>query len=332
MSTIKSSFIIIGAIIGAGFASGKEIYEYFAKFGVASLFFVLPLFFCFYYFINILLKLGQKQKNIHIAKINTNLLPTYKNFSIFNVFMFITFLILCSAMASAMVALFKTYFPNISIFFIYFVILIISILLANMSLNKMSEIALFLIPVIILSIVICCIFSISTKGIFLEFNNTIFLAPMTVGYSAQNIFLSSLTIIEIGKISKKEQNKKIALTVSTILSGLVMVCILCFITNPSLGKFDLPFVEIAKSIAPSFSILFGFVMFFSVLTTYVSSLTSLHSYFDGKKKYNKPHMMYVLIVVLSLLNFGAIIEYLYPVIGIFGVIYIFHCRKFCSAN
>lgn len=330
MSTIKSACAIIGAIIGAGFASGKEIYEYFAKFGFASIFFMLPLFFCFYFFIKTLLDLGLKQNNIHITQINTNILATKNSFPVFNAFMFITFLILCSAMNSAMVALIKTYIHNASLVLVYGIIIVASVWISRLSLNNLSRIATVLIPIIIAAIVFCCVFCYTTDGLYLSTNNSILLAPMTVDYSAQNIFLSSLTIIEIGKASNKTQSKKIALTVSLILSVLVLMCILCFLTNPNLGEYNLPFVEIAKSISPAFSILFGFVMLFSVLTTYASSITSLKAYFNGNKKYNKPILMYALIVLLSLLNFGAIIEYLYPLIGIFGVIYIFHCRKFCK--
>lgn len=33
VETLKILFVIIGTIIGAGFASGKEIYLFFAKYG-----------------------------------------------------------------------------------------------------------------------------------------------------------------------------------------------------------------------------------------------------------------------------------------------------------
>ena len=64
MRLIKISFVIIGAKIGAGFASGKEIFEYFAKYGVYSLFFVIPMFVFFLLVHFYLLKIWLKKKRL----------------------------------------------------------------------------------------------------------------------------------------------------------------------------------------------------------------------------------------------------------------------------
>ena len=70
MKVLKTVFIMIGAVIGAGFASGKEIFEYFAKYGVLSLLFVFPLFLCIYFFLFNYLKFGESYGNYDLKQSN----------------------------------------------------------------------------------------------------------------------------------------------------------------------------------------------------------------------------------------------------------------------
>ena len=44
-------WIIIGTFIGAGFVSGKEIYNYFSRFGILSIFMIVLATFLFYFFV-----------------------------------------------------------------------------------------------------------------------------------------------------------------------------------------------------------------------------------------------------------------------------------------
>ena len=69
MKQIKIIFLIIGTIIGAGFISGKEVFEFFSKFGYYSYLVILPMFFCLYYFITKLLLIGANNKINNIVKL-----------------------------------------------------------------------------------------------------------------------------------------------------------------------------------------------------------------------------------------------------------------------
>ena len=334
MKVIKSAFIIIGSIIGAGFASGKEIYEYFAKFGAISLLFIVPLFILFYVFIRIYLSVGKKHKDIKVSTLNNYLCKKINLFnnslSYLNIFMFTTFLILCSAMFSGLIALIETYFGDVNKVFCYLIVILISLFMLKLSPKNIELFSFIVVPLIIICISICAIYSINSLSLptQVDFNGLIGLPPLTLAYSAQNTFLASIVIINLGKTLNAKEQKKVSLIVSVSLCLLITVGILCFLLNPYLADFDMPFAEISKALNPYFSIMFGFVILFSILTTYSTSITSLREYFDGNKKYNKPYSMLELIVLLSLLNFGTIIEYMYPVIGIFGVVYCYKCLSY----
>ncbi len=325
MNVVKSVFVIIGAVIGAGFASGAEIFEYFAKFGWPSLFFVLPLFFCFYFTIKTFLTFGKNngsclkdQNNLICKKIRC---LGYK-LNYMDIFMFLTFFILCSAMFAGLVALFESYAPNAPQFFVLVIVIMFSVVLCNVSFSFLTNISYFIVPIIIICFITICVFSLNTSAIPAHEHLCILPLPiLTILYCSQNMFLSSYIITHIGKNLSIKEIKKVSLFTSIILCLLIFFGILCFLFSPEISNHSMPFSFLASSISPYFSALYGFVIFFSIITTYLASLTSLKEYFTGNKKYNTKKTMLIGIALLSLFNFNNIVAYLYPLIGVFGVIF-----------
>lgn len=323
MKTIKISAIIIGSIIGAGFASGKEIFEYFAKYGIYSLFFIIPLFFLFSFFIYNYLKFG-KNKNINKSKkiLNINKKLSIK-IDIYNAMLFICFLILCSTMFSGLIALFCTYFPyNLKLIY-FFIAIIISVILLNIPFNKIDFISNIIVPLIIVCLILNVIRSFSSGNFCINFGvkNILPLPFLIILYASQNTFLCSIIISKLGEDLTKKQMILISIIVSFVLCLLIIFGILCFLFNPKLIYADMPFAEVAISVNPIFSVVFAVILFGSIITTYVTTLSSLQTFFSSKKKHVSNFIILVLIVLLSLFDFGKIIEYLYPIIGVFGIVY-----------
>ena len=123
-----------------------------------------------------------------------------------------------------------------------------------------------------------------------------------------------------------------SLTTALTLCILLTLGILCFLFNPRLAYCEMPFAEVAIAINPVFSIVFAIILFGSIITTHATCLTSLKEYFKGDKKYNNYKSMLALIVLLSLLNFGKIIGYLYPLIGAFGLIYYYKILSYSKRD
>ena len=328
MKVLKTSFIIIGSVIGAGFSSGKEIFEYFAKFGLYSFLFIIPLFFCFYFIIKLYLKYGEKHKELSVVNINSKLSKPANFFGLkinyLNIFMFITFLILSSAMFSGLVSLFKTYFPALSTPLLYLIIIVLTMLMINLSFKSLTTLSVVVVPLIIICIVFNSIYSYISQPLVPICVSTILPLPfLTLLYASQNTFLSMFIIIKSGNCLSKKEQKLTAITVSFCLCLLIILGILCFMFNPQIASANMPFAEIAININPLYSGIFGIIIFFSIITTYATTLTSLKEFFKGNKKHNKKYIMLILIVLLSLFDFGKIVEYLYPIIGVFGVIFCF---------
>lgn len=333
MIVFKTAFVIIGAIIGAGFASGKEIFEYFAKFGIYSLLFVIPLFVFFYFFIYTYLKFGENHANFDLKKFSSSIGKNYKlfnvSFNIYNVGLFFTFLVLCSAMFSGLVSLFSTYLPSGHKLLYFLASLVITVVLVKTSFKSFKLLSNLVVPLIVLFVIINVVCSLGSGNFCTDFgfSNILPLPFLTIAYASQNTFFSSFVIIKLGSNLNKKQRAQTSFLTSLVICLLITLGILCFLFNPKLAYCDMPFVEVAISINPVFSVLFATIIFGSIITTHATCLTSLKEFFKGEKKYNNTTVMIALIILLSLLNFGKIVQYLYPLIGVFGLIYFY---KICN--
>lgn len=338
MKVLKASAVIIGAIIGAGFASGKEIFEYFAKYGIVSLLFVVPLFFCFAFFINTYLKFGEKMQNLHLKQC-TNLICKHKkifglNLNLCDIGLFLTFLVLCSAMFSALVSLLATYLPSGHKWLYFLIALVITIILSKTSFKNFNLLSNLVVPLIVVCIILNVICSFNSGSFTTNFGikNILPLPLLSLAYVSQNTFFSSFVIIKIGGNLSPKQRRQTSILTSFVLCILLTLGILCFLFNPRLAYCQMPFAEVAIAINPIFSVVFALILFGSIITTHATCLTSLKEYFKGEKKYNKTPLMLALIVLLSLFNFGTIVEYLYPLIGAFGLIYFFKIVSFSKTT
>ena len=98
--SFSSVMIIIGTVIGSGFASGKEITTFFTVFGYYSFLSLPIIFFGFYFCIYKLLLIGSKNKIENIDQLNYLIFK--KNNKIIKIFTFISFVIISSTIISGL--------------------------------------------------------------------------------------------------------------------------------------------------------------------------------------------------------------------------------------
>ena len=138
---LPAVFLIVGSIIGAGFASGRELSLFFAKFGYNSLYFLPIVFILFYYCFKFFLGLGSKEKFENIFAINklSNSSP------FFNIAIIAIFFVYSSAMFAGAVEVLKNNFIEInSLVFTIFVFLL-AFLVLKFGLKGLVRINYFLI-------------------------------------------------------------------------------------------------------------------------------------------------------------------------------------------
>lgn len=210
----KVTFVIIGTIIGAGFASGQEIYTFFNKYGeygLIGLTISIALISVIIYktFKNVMEnKIDSYQEfliNIMPQKLKNNKILIFTINNIINIFLLISF--------NIMVAGFATYFfqeLSISKWIGAIIIAMLAFSIFSKSINGVIKINTYLIPTIIVLIVFLGINKINTIEIFEQVDNTsLYWIISSILYTSYN----SITLIPIlvslkNQISTKKDARK----------------------------------------------------------------------------------------------------------------------------
>ena len=327
---LKAVFVIIGTLIGAGFASGQDIYIFFYQYGVKGIFGII---------ISSVLLGFVTYKVLSISKENE--VTNYKNFlkkfikqeryleifnSIMNIFILITFYI--------MIAGFGAYFEqqwgiHALIGSILLAIICYFVFLRDVSgLIKVSQ---YIVPLLMGSLLIIGINVIDFGNIFeiihyVPENTSWKWILDSVLYGSYNTILLIPVLIALRNLisNKKEQNMISVLTaVLIILLSFIVFFILAKI-DVNIQNLEMPAVYVASKISPIFQYIYGFIILSSILTTSISLGTSLLENIAHTKKKYKQYAILICIssVLVSNIGFSNLVNLLYPVFGYIGLIQI----------
>lgn len=327
----KVIFVIIGTMIGAGFASGQEMYLFFFSYGIEGLIGI---------FISSLIIGFVISKTFQI--VNKYGIDTYKDFldilikkrgkissfvnRIINLFILITFFI--------MIAGFGAYFEqelgmNSLIGSTILAILTFVIFMTSVKgVVKANEV---LVPLLIGFLIIIGI--INLKEIhFGELENYIFQAKegsfvlSAVLYSSYN---SILLIPVLLTLKDYIQDKKQILTIASISTLIIItlsiiVFLLLVRVDVDITKLEMPAVYVVSHSFKILRYIYGFTILGSIFTTTISLGTSfLQNITKNKKSYLQiAVIMCITSVAVSKIGFSNLVNLLYPFFGYLGLVQI----------
>lgn len=327
----KIAFVIIGTIIGAGFASGQEIYTFFNKYGfngfIGIFISIILMSYIIYKTFKIVLEsninnyeefvktiMPQKLKNNKILRLTIN--------NIINIFLLICF--------NIMAAGFATYFAqelNISKWFGAIIIAFLSFITLSKNIDGVIKINTYLIPIIILLIGFLGINKIEFVSIVSNnYNNSLYWILSSILYASYN----SITLIPILISLKDKINaKKQALIISTCV-GIIMLTlsiIIFLLMNTFINeiyKIEMPTVYIASTLGKGFQYIYGIVILIAIFTTAIgSSYGFLNNVTDKKKSYMIcAGTISLASILIGQIGFSSLINFLYPIFGYLGIIQI----------
>ena len=325
----KIIFVLIGTFVGAGFASGKEVFNFFSIFsfnGFISIFiFSLLIFMLIFKCLNIKTKLHIKNYNEFIFYLEKK----YKFFNhkffllIINIFLTSSFYIMTNALS----ALFHYQFNFPKIIIIFIAIFISYIIFSKDSINFIYTINSILMPVLILFLLFLCILNIDYNNIYLNLINiksNIFISIfMGLLYSSYNSLLLIPIIFDL-KTDKKYNNFKISFIFSliiffiTFLVNLLLLGFYSFIYN-----LELPILYISNLSFKIFSYFYFFIVLSAILTTMISAGYSFTSNFNKNNFKLKLSVFLLFSFIFCFFSFSNLINFFYPIFGFIGFAQIF---------
>ena len=336
---IKVVFVIIGTFIGAGFASGQEIYLFFFSYGINGLIGILISSILMGYVIYKTLKII-KQYNVQNYKefldriIYKKTTKYNKNSSIakvinlvVNTFTLVTFFI--------MIAGFGTYFAQefgINQLVGSFILATITYIILNTSVKGVVKANGIIVPILIILVGIIGILNIKNLPLlqiknYMIPNNNIEFILQAILYASYNSILLIPVLITLNKyIKNKKQITKISILSSVIIAIMsTLIFLLLTKVDVDIEKLEMPAVYVVSNMFYILKYLYGFVILGSIFTTTISlGMSFLQNTSKNEKSYSHIALiMCITSVIVSKIGFSNLVNLLYPVFGYLGLLQIY---------
>ena len=340
---LKITFVIIGTLIGAGFASGQEMYIFFFSYGLNGIFGLIVsstlMGIIIYNVLNIIKKYNiSNYKEFMNVIINKTFKKKYLNIKnifgiIINIFILITFFI--------MIAGFGAYFEqslgiNHFIGSIVLAILCFIVFLSNVKgLIKVNEL---LIPILIGLICLVGILNLFNLNIN-EFSNNLINKNKSgwlinaILYCSYNSILLIPSIITLHEYITNKNKNIIITIITTIIVLALSITLFSILSNidSDISNIEMPVVYVIEKLFTGLKTIYGFVIISSIFTTSISLGTSfLNNVCDSPKRFPQvAGIMCITSVIVSNFGFSNLVNLLYPIFGYLGIIQIFYIFKIC---
>lgn len=333
----KLSFVIIGTFVGAGFASGKEIYLFFYRYGLYGLLGIiiscLVICFVIYKVMSITVEENIKSYNSFFDFIikSKKIKLVLKN--IINIFLILSFCVMVSGFSS----FFKQEF-NINNFFSYLFLILISICVFYKDIGVIEKINNIIVPVITCTIIYCFIVLVlysdnNHSWLNITNCNNRFLRNAIL-YANYNLLSIVPICVSISKDILNKKSIKIICIISCLSIILLSVSIFFILntSNFSTWQLDMPIVAIIGSLGKAYKYLYCCIIACAIITTAISVGYSYLQQFRMNRFCYNYHIMILVIatIISSQFSFSRLVELLYPIFGCIGLFQSYFIL--CKAN
>lgn len=334
-NSLKVVLVIIGTLIGAGFASGKEVYIFFNQYGSLGLLGVVLSGIFISIVIYKVLKITKENEVQNYNNLITGISKS-KNISkllknIISAFLLISFFVMVSGFAS--------YFYEqlgINSVVMSIIMAILCFITFNKNIEGITKVNTILIPFLIVFIVISAILNskyfinnfnyidvnMSIKNEISFSNNWIISAILYASYNS--IILIPILIGLKGIVEKKSIGKISCLTgIIFIILGISLYSLLTSGQN-YVQYLDIPIIFIMKQFGNIYSNIYGIVVAIAIFTSAISAGYGFLEKFEySKSTYKKVSVIICVVsVFVATIKFSYLVEILYPIFGLLGFIQI----------
>ncbi|HEX6594131.1 MAG TPA: hypothetical protein VF095_06045 [Bacillota bacterium] len=328
---LKIGSAFIGIIVGAGFASGQEILQYFTSFGHLGTAGAIVATILFAYLGMTLTKLGSRTKTTSHKTVIYQISGRYLGIIVDYVIIFTLFSVGVVMIAGAGSILHQQFgLPSYLGSLIMAILVIVTVML---NVQKVISVIGSVTPFLILAIVLVGIYSLFTMNLSFSELEPIARRHETplphwfisaVNYVSFNIAVGAAMALVTGGA---EKNEKIA-TIGGFVGGLgigvliILSHLAIFSKIDVVADFDMPLLKIIDMISPTLAIFMSLILFGMIFSTAVSMFYAFTARFVEMQ--TKKAIIFILITVTigfiaSFVGFTDLIAFFYPLIGYLGL-------------
>ena len=331
LSYIEITSLYIGVIMGAGFASGRECWQFFGVFGQNGYYGAVFITICFVALACMLTYIAKSKNTSNLGR----LVSPFENRYIDNVIGWtigIIYYTLIIAMTAAGGSLLNQQF-GISKVFGGLVIAVLCIITVLGDFERLSGVFRLLVPILFVIVVVTILLT-----IHMDFGQSGAVSGYRPGRMSPNWPVSALVfmaynslglITMAGSCSLNAKDTKNAYTGAVLgamcLGGRTILLLRALLTDMAFSSsLDLPMLGFSARISPVLNIIYAIVLYGAVYSTGASTYYGFSTRIkDGKIK------KYIIFAgaaagfLLGLTGFKKLVEFLYPVQGYIGMLFIF---------
>lgn len=315
----------LGAVIGAGFVSGREIVSFFSRYGQHSWWLIVLAVGVMILLCNLCMKqLSNTQKE------NSFFFSRYrkKNHSS-GVCLLVMLFILAGAMTAAAGHMISLLIPSKIAYPVGIVgTLCIAWLLGKGNMKSYSFIS-FVLTAMFLMMILLALRTGSDNHLLVSDSQSagelVKAAFYAVGYGAMNITVSIGVICRNGDCCQREKNRRSAL-IGLMLCGLLFVSNTLYLQHPEVMNMAFPIVPFFQSFGRTGYLMCLLMLYLAILTTLIAVILVLRNGMEQSSLSGKAVMPLTLGIpaVISCLGFSGIVDHLYAPAGLicFAIIFL----------
>ena len=331
---LKIGSAFIGVIVGAGFASGQEILQYFTSFGTLGIFGAILSTVLFSGIGMLLVWLGSYTKTTSHKDVIYRISGRYLGTVIDLILIFTLFGVGVVMLAGAGSNLNQQF--GLPVFVGTTLMTILVLLTGFLKVNRVVSIIGSITPILVIFVIFIAIYSFLTmNGTFTSLNDVAQATPTTlpnwfissINYVSFNIAVGASMSIVMGGAEKNPKTAAIGGLVGGFVLGILILLIhlAIFSKIEEVGALDMPMLGIVSNLSPTLGIVMSLVIFAMIYNTAVGMFFSFSARFaeSGTQKFKIFFFITMIVGYLaSYVGFTGLVSYFYPLIGYLGIILI----------
>ncbi|SDX28381.1 Uncharacterized membrane protein YkvI [Marininema mesophilum] len=323
--SVKISMTIVGTTIGAGFASGREIWEFFGSYGEGSGGSILLSTLIFFAAIVIILQISWKNKTSHYSEILEVVFPA-RIARFFDVLVLIFLLSSTLVMVAGSGATFQQWSGSFNTGVLVMVGAVLLILFFDV--RGLMSMNLVLIPLMTAVLLFVCFHFLQISGWSASWSeptpSSLPVWPSAIIYAAFNMLSLLAVLSTIGGQIRHQGEIWLAGGISCTALGLI-----AYLYNYSLlrvkdliSQYEIPLFALVRDYSSIWVFAITLVLWLAIYTTAVSNIHGIASRLSDWVRL--PHWLVggtvlILLLPLTQLGFSTLVTYLYPLYGVLNL-------------
>lgn len=325
--SLQLASIYVGTVVGAGFATGREIVEFFSRFGTSGIIGIIiaGIGFTFFGVKIMLLSIRLKAKNF--SQLNKLIYGPILS-PIVDIVMFIMLLGVTAVMLSGAGSVFEEqlFFPKeVGIFFTIFLALVVLVLGTK---------GLILVNMLVVPMIMLCTFLLAGKSFFLVgFVENVFgvgkwewqVVLSAFAYISFNVTLAMAVLVPAATDIGDENVVK----AGGIIGGVVLTFVLiashvALVQLDNLTLYQIPMAFLMKNLASSLYFFFILVIYGEIFTSIIGNIYGMERFM---KKFIQMKTIFLGIIIFTViygfskLDYSLLLSTLYPLFGYMSIIF-----------